>query len=99
MNVWESNDALRQTRGMEFSNTPIDGTMKRLVQRQQIWGVPVYDWLNAKGKLQKDYAAFALSIPDGFHGVADVSIAAGKLNIGEKRTGKKIVLDWRPDAK
>jgi hypothetical protein len=99
MNVWESNDSLRQTRGMEFSNTPIDGSIKRLVQRQQIWGVPVYEWLNAKGKLRKDYAAFALSTPDGFRGVADVAITADKLNITEKETGTKIVLDWHPDTK
>jgi len=96
MNVWEDHTDSRQTRGMEFSNTPIDGTLKKLAQKSSIWGVPVYDWLDAKATLRKSYAAFATIIPADFRGVADVAVADGKLHIEEKVTGRLLALDWAP---
>ncbi len=57
LNVWENHDAQLLTRGMEFSNTPIHGTMKRLVQTPAIWGTPVYDWIDAKSTLTKRFKA------------------------------------------
>lgn len=98
MNVWESNNDLRKTRGMEFSNTPVDGTTRRLVERAEIWSVPVYEWLNAKSELRKSYAAFALGISSAFRGVSRVLIADGKLRITEKETHETITLDWKPDV-
>ncbi len=97
MNVWEDHSASRQTRGMEFSNTPIDGTKKQLLRKTEIWGVPAYDWLDAKSTLRKSYAAFATGTPEGFGGVANVGVAGGKLNIVDKRTGNTLALDWAPD--
>jgi len=96
MNVWEDHTDSRQTRGMEFSNTPIDGTLKKLAQKSSIWGVPVYDWLDARGTLRKSYAAFATAIPANFRGVADVAVAGDKLHIKEIATGRLLALDWAP---
>jgi len=96
LTVWEDHSAWRQTRGMEFSNTPLDGTMRQLCLMPDIWGVPTYDWLDAKGSLRKSYAAFVIGIPEGFAGVADVTIADGKLNIMEKATGRELSLRWAP---
>jgi hypothetical protein len=62
LNVWENYDNRSLTRGMEFSNTPIHGTMRRLMQTSKIWGTPVYDWLEAKGTLTKEFKATVRSI-------------------------------------
>jgi hypothetical protein len=96
VNVWEANNTTMQTRGMEFSNTPIDGTSKRLAQQEQVFGVPVYEWLDAKAQLRKSFAAFVSLIPQGFRGVADITIVNDKLNIAENETGNIIALDWAP---
>jgi hypothetical protein len=98
MNVWEDHTDSRQARGMEFSNTPIDGTLKKLALTSSIWRVPVYDWLDAKGTLRKSFAAFATAIPEDFEGVGDVAIVGGKLNIKENSTGSLLALDWAPDS-
>lgn len=98
MNVWESNDSIRQTRGMEFSNTPIDGTMRELVKQSAIWNVPVYDWLSARGQLSKRYAAFITKVPEDFQGVADVVMGAGKLDVIESVTARRISLAWEPET-
>jgi hypothetical protein len=63
LNVWENYDDRSLTRGMEFSNTPIHGTMRRLIQTPEIWGTPVYDWIDAKGTLTKGFKATIRSMP------------------------------------
>jgi hypothetical protein len=98
MNVWQDHTDLRRTRGMEFSNTPIDGTMRQLARCAAIWGVPTHDWLDAKGTLRKSYAAFATAVPMGFAGVAEISIAGNELRITEKLTGNVLALNWVPPA-
>jgi hypothetical protein len=40
---------------MEFSNTPRHGTMKKLIQSTAIWNTPVFDWLDAKSVLTKQF--------------------------------------------
>jgi hypothetical protein len=92
MNIWECNNKLRQTRGMEFSNTPIDGTMRQLAKTTEIWGVPVYDWLGAKSSLSKRYAAFVASIPMEFCGVEDIRSLSDTPEIVECKTGDTIKL-------
>lgn len=66
LNVWENNDSRMLTRGMEFSNTPCHGTMKKLVQTPEIWNTPVYDWVDAKGTLTK---TFTISVQELLPGV------------------------------
>jgi hypothetical protein len=97
MTVWEDHTAARLTRGMEFRNTPIDGTMRQLLRKAAIWDVPVYDWIDAKSTLRKNYAAFAVATPEGFRGPAKVAVGGGKLNIVELGTGNTLALDWAPD--
>jgi hypothetical protein len=81
LNVWESNDDQRQTRGMEFSNTPVNGTMRKLFEKPEIWGLPTSEWLVAKGKIRKRFAAFSAEIPGDFQGVADLRVAGNELRI------------------
>ncbi|MGA8151371.1 MAG: hypothetical protein WB952_10510 [Terriglobales bacterium] len=81
MNVWERNDEQRQTRGMEFSNTPVNGTMRTLFETPKIWGLPTCEWLVARGRLRKRFAAFSTVIPGDFQGVADLQVVGDKLMI------------------
>jgi hypothetical protein len=57
LNVWENHDDRLLTRGMEFSNMPVHGTMKKLIKTPTIWETPVYDSLDAKSKLVKRFTA------------------------------------------
>ena len=64
LNVWENYEDKALTRGMEFSNTPVHGTMKRLMQTPTIRGTPAYDWLDAKSKLVKRFKAIIKRVPE-----------------------------------
>jgi len=94
LSIWEANNPEMLTRGMEFSNTPTHGTMKELVKTPELFGVTAYEWLDAKGKITKKFAAFTARVADWYRGVADVRLAGGKLEIVERETGQVIKLDW-----
>jgi hypothetical protein len=67
LNVWENHDERLLTRGMEFSNTPVHGTMKRLMQTPAIRETPVYDWIDAKSKLVKRFKATIKRMPKSLY--------------------------------
>ena len=94
MNVWESNDNLRQTRGMEFSNTPVDGTLRKLIKQPTIWGVPTFEWLEAKAVLTKSYAALVTIVPEDFGGVEDIVRCGNQLVVLEPGSIGRIRLDF-----
>jgi len=94
LSIWEANNPQMLTRGMEFSNTPTHGTMRALVKAPELFGVPAYEWLDAKGRISKRFAAFSVRAPEGYRGVADVRVAGAKLEIVERETGHVIGLDF-----
>src|SRR5207247_9184558 len=81
LSIWEANNPDMLTRGMEFSNTPTHGTMKALVKAPELFGVPAYEWLDAKGKIAKRFAAFSARVTEDSKGVADVRVAGSKREI------------------
>ncbi|MEO7652252.1 MAG: hypothetical protein ABIZ80_17445 [Bryobacteraceae bacterium] len=93
LNVWEANNADMFTRGLEFSNTPVDGTAKALMEQPKLFGLPTFDWLEGKSRITKRYAAFSVRVPDGYKGTADVRLRERKLEIVEQGTGKILSLD------
>jgi hypothetical protein len=97
MNVWECNDPRRQTRGMEFSTTPVEGTLRHLIKVAAIWDVPVYEWLPAKRRIDKRYAAFLSSIDPSFPGVENVQISSQAIEVIAAGTHGRLTIDWLPE--
>ncbi len=96
LNIWEANNAEMFTRGMEFSNTPVHGTLKVLVRTPQLWDTPTFEWLDAKSKLAKRYCAFSARVPENYRGVADIRVQGANLEIVERETGKTMRLEFEP---
>jgi hypothetical protein len=88
LNVWESNTETMQTRGMEFSNTPHHGTMKTLISAPEIWGVPAYEWLDARSTVHKRFIAFLHPVPRDYCGTADIRVEPDALRIIERESGR-----------
>jgi hypothetical protein len=55
--------------------------MRELFEKPEIWGFPTSEWLVAKGKIRKRFAAFSAEIPGDFRGVADLQVAGNELRI------------------
>jgi hypothetical protein len=77
MGIWEENCSRSDppwngktiTWAMEFGVSPFPETRRQMVDRNQLFGVPGYRWLPAKGRLQAEYWATvesAESIPEAF---------------------------------
>jgi hypothetical protein len=83
LNVWENNDSRRKTRGMEFSNTPIEGSMKQLMAFPRVLDQPTFEWLDAGSRITKEFFSFTLAIPPSFEGIASVQFDGEVLEIVE----------------
>jgi hypothetical protein len=92
LNVWEANSTGMLTRGMEFSNTPVHGTMKALVETPELFGQPAFEWLEETGRLRKRFCAFSTRVPADYQGVADVIVRGDRLIIVEKGSGTGVVV-------
>jgi hypothetical protein len=90
LNVWEDNDVQRKTRGMEFSNTPIEGTMRGLMATQQVYGVPTFEWSEARSRIRKAFFSFSIDVPHNYRGVDSIEFNGKQLGITEVGTGEKI---------
>jgi hypothetical protein len=75
LGIWEENCSRNNppwngetiTRGMEFGVSPFPESRRQMVDRGQLFEVPSYRWLPAKGRLQAEYWATvrsADSIPE-----------------------------------
>jgi hypothetical protein len=90
LNVWENHDHRRKTRGMEFSNTPIEGTMRALVATPRLFDTPTFEWLDAKSRLRKTFFSFSIDIPQEYRGVESVQFDGTRLKIEEIGSGVRI---------
>jgi len=92
LNVWEANDDTQLARGMEFSNTPVHGTMKALIKPPQLFGVPAFEWLDARSRRRKRFCAFSVRVPERYNGVAGVAVRGEELTIVERESDKQLVI-------
>lgn len=67
LGIWEENHFRKQapwdgrsvTRGMEFGVSPMPESRRAMIERKELFGVPGYAWLPAKGILRAEYIATA----------------------------------------
>jgi hypothetical protein len=83
LNVWENNDERRKTRGMEFSNTPIEGSMKQLLAHPRVLDQPAFEWLDARSRITKEFFSFTLPIDLSFRGIDSVRFDGEVLEVFE----------------
>jgi len=65
MGIWEENRSRRHApwngvtiaRGMEFGVSPIPESRRQMIERGTLFGVPVYRWLPAYGRIEAAYSA------------------------------------------
>lgn len=88
LNVWEANSPEMLTRGLEFSNTPVHGTLRTLVKTPALWGTATFNWLPAKQRITKRFRAFSMRAPKDFRGVGDVRFRDGNIEILEQGTSR-----------
>ena len=79
-------------RGLEFGTTPFGGSMKNVLERGSIHGVPLYRWIAARERATTRYVAFLSEIPAVFRGVEDVRAGDGKIVITERGSDNTITL-------
>ncbi|MFN7921959.1 MAG: hypothetical protein U0Q16_17790 [Bryobacteraceae bacterium] len=65
-------------RGIEWGNTPVDEGLRKAVERKSLFGVPSYGWIGAKERRKTEFTVFVEEIPEGFAGVKDVHLQAGR---------------------
>ena len=68
---------------MEFSNTPIEGSMKQLIATPRVLDQPTFEWLDAGSRMTKEFLSFTLPIPVFFKGVASIRFDGKVLEILE----------------
>ena len=95
LNIWESNNQKRRTRGMEFSNTPVEGTLKALIATPRLLGAPTFEWLDARKQLLKRFASFSAAISSDYAGIAKLEAEGGLLRI-VGLSGEIINVDTEP---
>ena len=81
----------RAARGMEFSTQPFDVSHQETVAMSPLFGTSTFRWLPARAKLQTRFLMFYVRVPEGFTGIDDVVLEAGKITIVD-RSGQRFVL-------
>jgi hypothetical protein len=87
MNVWEQNrEILRppwngetRTRGMEFGNTRLGGTLRAYFNRPLAWDTPTFGWLDARQRKTARYMAVSVTVPEGFDALRDVALVGNEI--------------------
>ena len=85
--IWEQNrtrmsppwNGETRTRGMEFGNTRISGTLRAWLRMPMLWDTPVFGWLDARAKHTARFLAVVAPTPEGFDRLRDVRIAGREL--------------------
>ena len=103
--VWEENRRIQDppwngkemTRGMEFGNTRIPGTMQAYHERPRIYDTSTFGWLMAKEKRTVRYMAVISSVPEGFAGVRDIRLEDSEIVVEAMGLKKPLRIHYRPE--
>ncbi len=75
--------------GMEFGSTGLHQPFKVLVQKREIFGRQLYEYIDAGETISKSYTAFLVEIPKDYRGVAAIDIKEGEITLKERDAGEK----------
>jgi len=64
-------------RGIEFGNSPFAEGLRKAVERGSLFGVPAYEWIQARQRRHTGFTIFVEEIEAGFPGVKDVEMRNG----------------------
>ncbi len=97
-NAWRHVDRNQKplARGLEFGTTGLHQPFPILVRKGSIFGRSIYTYLDTGEKVTRSYAAFLLSIPSNWRGVARVETAAGKVIVHERGSSRKLEVAAAP---
>jgi hypothetical protein len=93
LQIWDSYPALPRSssRGMEFATEPFDLPRRDVIDARQLFGTPTYRWLPAQSTIRSSFVIFYTRMPEGFDGVADVTIANGTLTVTDRKGGALVL--------
>ena len=79
-----ADDGKPVARGLEFGTTALPWHYGILLAKGQIFGRPLYEYLDAGKSATKSYAAFLFEIPVDYRGVHDIAYVEGRIVIRER---------------
>ena len=92
-NAWRNTENGRPAgRGLEFGTTGLHQPFSVLVKKGQIFGRPLYAFLDAGQTETRSYASFLFRIPQNYRGVARVTYANGRLQLLERDGGRELTM-------
>ncbi len=85
LNIWRHvQDGKPTARGMEFGTTGLHQPYPALVAKHDIFGKPLYEYIDAGQTIAKSYVLFLAATPEAFDGVGDVRWKNGDIVIRER---------------
>jgi hypothetical protein len=90
LNMWRHvADRRPLARGLEFGTTGLHQPFAVLVRKSEIFGRPIFSYLDAGERVTKSYAAFLATIPTDYGGVDRINYDNGVLSITERGDGPR----------
>ena len=94
LQIWESYPPEgMMARGLEFGTQAFDLPRRTVITDNRIFGELLYRWLPANATIETSFLMFWTRTPDGFAGVSDIELKAGKLHIRDELSGQSLTLD------
>jgi len=94
LQIWESYPPTGvMARGLEFGTQAFDRPARQVISQNRLFGALLYRWLPAKGRIETSFLMFWTPTPEGFLGVDDIQIEAGRIRIRDETSGKVITLN------
>jgi hypothetical protein len=86
LNIWRyRQDGKVAARGLEFGTTGYHQPFAILVRQGRIFDRPTYEFLDAGETASRSYVCFLARTPDGFEGVAELSLEGAAIRLRERR--------------
>ncbi len=79
-------------RGLEFGTQAFDLSRRTVTTENKLFGELLYRWLPASAEIETSFLMFWTRTPEGFAGVSEVEVKAGKLLIRDDRSGQSMTL-------